>query len=118
VFRGGLLLLVMALALPAQAALNDPTRPPVAATVHAPAVRADRGPRWVLNSTLVSPARRTAVINDRVVAVGDRVGGAVVVDIQSAAVRLRARGRELTLVMLHNNVKQPSRQPVKGSGTP
>ena len=101
----------MASATPALAALEDPTRPPAqaaAVTTQSPAA-AGNGPRWTLTSTLVSPSRRTAVINDQVVAVGDRVDGALVADIQVDSVRLRSGGREVTLTLLKTNVKQPSK---------
>ncbi len=94
--------------------LDDPTRPPAAQSsethevVHEPI-------RWMLNSTLVSAQRRTAVINDRVVGVGEKINGARVMEILPMAVRLRYDGRELTLVLLKNNIKRPSRN---GSGKP
>ncbi len=95
---------------PAGASLEDPTRPPTAqAVTQRPAVMKKTPTRWVLSSTLVSSGRRSAVINNRVVSHGDRINGAVVVDIQPASVRLRTRGREITLVMLKKNIKTPSR---------
>jgi len=108
----GALIFVIVSAMPTLAALEDPTRPPAqaaAVTTQSPAAAAGNGPRWTLTSTLVSPSRRTAVINDQVVAVGDRVDGALVADIQADSVRLRAGGREVTLTLLKTNVKQPSK---------
>lgn len=91
-------------------AMQDPTRPPVAeAKARAVAVQQNLSPRWELHSTLVSSARRTAVINDRVVSQGDRINGATVVSIQPAAVLLRVAGRELRLVMEEKNIKSLSR---------
>lgn len=116
-FKRGLLILVMA--APALAALEDPTRPPVQAPAAAQSPAASDGPRWLLTTTLVSPERRTAVINNQVVTVGDRIGGARVVDIQADSVRLRAGGREVTLMIVSTNVKQASKaQASKRSGTP
>jgi MSHA biogenesis protein MshK len=98
-------------------AMEDPTRPPTAkATSSYVPVKKRQGPRWVLNSTLISSDRRTAVINDRVVAVGDRVNGATVVSIQPSAVRLRDKGREVTLVMLKKNIKSLSRVALSSQG--
>ncbi len=92
--------------------LDDPTRPPTAQS--AKAHKAMRKPiRWTLNSTLVSAQRRTAVINDRVVGVGDKINGARVVEILPMAVRLYHNGREFTLTLLIKNIKRPSRS---GSG--
>jgi hypothetical protein len=102
----------LSLALPLSAAMDDPTRPPTADTKisHVVKTKKSQRPRWVLTSTLVSAGRRTAVINDRVVSRGDRVNGATVVNIQPATVRLRARGRDVTLVMLKRKIKSLSRQ--------
>jgi hypothetical protein len=99
------------LALPLQASLDDPTRPPLGHPVNtnSGAKKKISGPRWILNSTLVSPQRRSAVINDQVVAKGDRVDGAVVVEIEPNRVRLNANGREVTLVMLSKTITRPVR---------
>jgi len=103
--------MVMLVEPAAGAALDDPTRPPTLRDAKQRPAPMKRPPvtRWVLSSTLVSSGRRSAVINNRVVGRGDRINGAVVVDIQPASVRLRSRGREITLVMLKKNIKTPSR---------
>jgi len=93
----------------AQAALNDPTKPPTAHAKVYVSKKKDKRQRWVLSSTLVSAQRRTAVINDRVVAVGDHVNGARVVSIQPSAVRLRMGRREISLMMLKKKIKTLSR---------
>jgi MSHA biogenesis protein MshK len=74
--------------------LRDPTRPtPLAAPE--PARRAESGPRWRLQSTLVSRDRRLAVINGRMVGPGDRVVGAVVRDVRQEGVTLEVDGRRI-----------------------
>lgn len=99
---------MLLLAMPLQAALEDPTRPPTATiAIPASSEKAQR-PRWVLTSTLISAQRRTAVINDTVVSHGDRINGAKVIHIKPSAVRLRVSGREITLVMLKKNIKSLS----------
>lgn len=105
------------LALPASASspLKDPTRPPTLKQVKKPPKAARKPLRWVLGSTLVSGQRRTAVINGRVLSVGERIAGARVLEIQPSRVRLRRNGRDITLVLLKQNVKRPSRD---GSGIP
>lgn len=111
-FRKTLLLLAVLTAVPmAQAEMNDPTRPPDAksTTVSSGSAKQAKGPRWVLSSTLVSPGRRSAVINDQVVVKGDKVDGALVLAIEPNQVRLRAQGRELILVMLNTDLKRPAR---------
>jgi len=64
-----------------------------------PKVKVQPAPRrnWVLSSTLVGSARRVAVINDRLVSVGDSVLGAEVIDIGARSARLRYAGQELVL---------------------
>jgi hypothetical protein len=96
-------------------ALEDPTRPPTAEIkTHYVAPQESRRSRWTLNSTLVSSARRTAVINDKAVSQGDRINGATVVSIQPSVVRLREKGREVTLMMLQKNIKSLSRSESSG----
>ena len=95
--------------MPAQAAMEDPTRPPTAKSKIYVSPKKNKRPVWVLTSTLISAGRRTAVINDRVVARGDRINGARVMSIQPSVVRLRKNGREITLMMLKKNIKKLSR---------
>ncbi len=88
-------------------ALPDPTRPPGKSLAgHGTGARGVA--RWVLSSTLISPDRRLATINGRIVAVGQRVvGGAVVEEIQPAQVRLRLRSRHFYVKLLPGGVKWP-----------
>jgi MSHA biogenesis protein MshK len=94
-----------ALSAPAvAAAFSDPTQPmdfdPPARTAR----EAPAGP--VLQSTLVSPHRRFAVISGKRVRVGDRVNGAVVTDIFPYEVRMTRDGRETTLRLLPKLIKE------------
>jgi len=87
--------------LSAVAATNDPMRPvsrPGAVQIETK-VKVQPSPRrnWVLSSTLVGSARRVAVINDRLVSIGDSVLGAEVIDIGARSARLRYAGQELEL---------------------
>lgn len=74
---------------------RDPLQPPgnVQATTR-PAFNADA---WKLTSTLVAEGRRVAIINEHAVRVGDRVGGARVLAIESGRVRLLYGDREFTI---------------------
>ena len=99
--------LVLALSnLPAAAdTLSDPTRPmSFSAAGASPGSVEPLGP--VLQSTVVSPLRRSAVISGRTVKLGDSIDGAIVVDIQPYEVRLRRGQRETTLRMLPKLVKE------------
>jgi len=109
------LLLVLA-ALPAQA-LEDPTRPPGLRPVPAAGETARRraGARWVLQSTLIAPGRRLAMVNRRTVTVGGRVNGARVVAILPASVVLEHQGRRIQLHMsrsrrVHKRASDPGRE--------
>ncbi len=94
---GGLILLCVATASAAQT-LGDPTVPPYVYGAAVPAPRAGAsGP--ALQSILLSPVRRLAVINGRMVRIGDRVGGAVVVAIEIDSVKLR-RGDGISVMKL------------------
>ena len=101
------LLLAASLGVHADAALKDPTRPPTIQS--AGRAVATRAAFWRLTSTLISPERRIAVINRRIVEAGQRVGGALVVWIGPGRVRLRLRhnDREFMLRLLPRDVKTP-----------
>lgn len=93
--------------------LADPTRPATEpALVAAPVATA--GP--VLQSVLISPTRRRAVINGRTYKIGDKVDGAVVADIQSYEVTLRQGQRETRLRLFPRLVKEPNAVPAKKAG--
>ncbi len=79
--------LVLCATGPVQAqTVHDPLQPP-GKDAHSGATA--RG--WTLHSTLIAEGRRSAVINGRVVTEGSRIDGAVVIDIQPSAVRLRSQ---------------------------
>ena len=60
----------------------------------------------VLQGTTVSASRRIAVINGQRLAVGDRVQGATVVEVQPFQVRLQRAGRDITLRLTPPLVKE------------
>lgn len=93
--------------------LPDPTRPYTGSAAGAPPPEAT-GP--VLQSTIISPVDRRAVISGRSYRVGDRVDGAVVADIQSYEVTLKRGGRESRLRLLPRLVKDPKVPPSKTPG--
>lgn len=84
--------------------LSDPTRPPDFAARTARAAPA--GPaRPVLQSTLVAPDRKTAVISGKQVQIGDSFQGAVITDITAYEVRMRKGGRETRLRLAPTLIK-------------
>lgn len=80
--------------LAAAQVLRDPTRPPVifGRTGDGGIVSRSRAAEWVLQSVLLSPERRYAIINGEVLALGGSVAGAQLVAIREGEVTLRAGG--------------------------
>ena len=77
--------------------LEDPTRPnnhSVFAITPVPDAKKDG---WTLNSTLIAPNRRIAVINGVQVSEGESVDGAKVLQIRNSSVLLRTGERDITL---------------------
>lgn len=80
----------MALASAAVAqALRDPTRPP-AMSAKGAAGKIERS-GWILQSVLISPERRYAIINGEVVQLGGSIAGAELVAIAEERVTLRTQ---------------------------
>lgn len=80
--------------------LEDPTRPPEKrAPASAVSVAAPR-----LTSILVGPDRRLAMINNRIMVEGERVGGVVLEKIDADAVVVRTGGRRMRLSLVSKNI--------------
>ena len=98
----------LACAAPAQTRpLVDPTRPPDVAPRTAAEAAAVEGPR--LQSVLISPTRRAAVISGTAVALGGSYGNARVEEISESAVVLRYPDRRTTLHLLPTHGKRERR---------
>jgi MSHA biogenesis protein MshK len=67
--------------------LRDPTRPAGASARSAAGKPEQSG--WILQSVLISPERRYAIINGEVVRIGGSVGGAELISIAAERVTLR-----------------------------
>jgi len=93
-------------ALPASgSALFDPTRP--ASLGSSSPGRADKTHSgWRLDSTLVAPDRRVAVINGKRVSAGESVDGARVIEIRKLDVLIQVNGRRMTLQLLPDIMKK------------
>ena len=91
-------LILMVISAPAVAQpLRDPTRPP---NFSLPAsaeesVQSD----LILQTVLVSPERRNATVNGRLVRIGDAVSGMRVIEIREGAVVLQGNGEQRTLLL-------------------
>jgi MSHA biogenesis protein MshK len=98
-------LLALALAPVRAETLSDPTQP--LGVSAAPARRGAAEPTGpVLQSTLISPERKTAMISGRRVSIGDQFDGAVVTEITPYEVRMSRSGRETSLRLLPKLAKE------------
>ena len=80
--------------------LQDPTQP----ASFTPAASSDI--TLTLESVLLGPQRKVAVINGKIVAEGDSVAGAKVITIGKNSVRLRHRGQTVELVLRVTAIRQ------------
>lgn len=62
-----------------------------------------------LTSTIVSPGRRTAIINGKTVTKGDKINGAVILGIFPASVKIKKNNKVSVLDMSSREIKKPSR---------
>lgn len=110
-------LLCLSVAMPSVAqALADPTRPPNAAGAPVD-VSGSAASSPVLQSILLSPNRRLALIDGRTVQVGDRVGDARVVAIDVDSVKLRGGGG-VTVMKLLPEVRKSRSKSTTSSAEP
>lgn len=91
------------------AAMVDPTRPPTWGSVSAKPRAATIKRRGLqLQTTLVSPGRRMAIINGRSYSVGSRVGKATIVEIKPFEVVLEKAGKKTKLRLLPRVNRSPA----------
>ncbi len=89
------------------APLVDPTMPADYKAKHS--ITADviipdspESPIWVLNSTLIDPYRKIAIINGQQLVIGDEINEAEVIEISHQSVKLRYQN-ELITINLHRS---------------
>jgi MSHA biogenesis protein MshK len=86
--------------------LSDPTRPPNISGAAGPQGDVE-GPTTVLQTILISPGRKLAVINGSVVALGGKVGDATLAGISESAVVLKYSDRTEVLKLLGGIERTP-----------
>ena len=86
-------------------ALGDPMRPPAEASSPIARGEAQGGTSSRLQSVLISPGRRVAVIDGRTVGIGERVGDATLIAIAESEVTLQ-RGAERQTLKLHPGIEK------------
>jgi MSHA biogenesis protein MshK len=100
-----LVLGISAVSLAQAAPFADPTRPPGAVSDDGVAAATPGGPR--LESVLIAPDRRVAVISGQQVLLGGKYGGGQVVRITEGEVVIRNAGGTETLKLLPEAKKRP-----------
>lgn len=115
ILRSAVTCMLIGAVIPAFAqALVDPTRPPASLGAE-PAGNGQAVPAGpVLQSVLISPRRKEAIISGQAVKVGDKVGEATVVRIAEDQVLLR-RGKEIETLKLFPNIEKRSTPSRAGS---
>ncbi|HEY3487991.1 MAG TPA: hypothetical protein VGL10_07990, partial [Gammaproteobacteria bacterium] len=83
--------------------MSDPMQP---ATGGGAVVRSAGSPRWTVTGILISPGRRLAMINDRLIGVGENVDGARVKTIRGNGVELDVGGRSIFLQSENDSVRR------------
>ena len=81
------------------AQLEDPTRPPGHNLIF-PGIKKATTERFTLSSVRISPARRSAVVNDRTVEAGDTINGAKVIAIYSSSVKFKKQDKVFTVKLI------------------
>jgi hypothetical protein len=90
--------------------MRDPTRPAVhqGEAKPAPTSRVDT---WVLQSVLISSERRYAIINGQIVAPGDWIGGALLLEVAEGSATLRtSEGRKILNLYPRTKSRAPEGQ--------
>jgi len=96
------------------AGLADPTRPPsavapVSGSAPAGIESVPTGP--ALQSTMIAPGRKRAVISGKTYSIGDSMGNATIVDIRQYEVVLEQGGRETRLRLVPSVTKETAGRP-------
>lgn len=91
--------------------LPDPTRPPASLGIAPDGTTSDSNPGPRLQSVLIAPGRRVAIVSGKTVEVGGKVGGATVAAISEGEVVLR-NGKNLQTLKLFPEVEK---HPASGS---
>ena len=100
-----IMLMLFIAPITAQAQLDDPTRPPGYHLV-LPGNKKATVVRFSLSSVRIASARRSAVVNDRLVETGDTVNGAKVVAIYPSSVKLKRQGKIFTVKLFSQALKK------------
>ena len=106
----GLLVASISVAAIAQP-LRDPTRPPTEASAKSVTAKPRARGGMILQTVLISPERRTAVISGRVMSVGDTVSGFRLAEIREGEVVMKGSTGTRTL-RLYPSVSKTEAKPI------
>lgn len=90
----------------ASAQLDDPTRPPGYRLALPGGKKVSTTNYFKLSSVKISSSRRSAIINDRTVEVGENINGARVVAINSSTVKLKKQGKIFSIRLISRIAKK------------
>jgi MSHA biogenesis protein MshK len=108
-------LLVFVLALPVSAAAQamvDPTRPPGGQSVESPQPQPTGDGGMTLQSVLISPSQKAAIISGVMVKLGEKYGDAVLVKVAESEVVLQS-GAESQVLKLYPGVEKRESNPAQ-----
>ncbi len=92
--------------------LNDPMRPPGKEMMSGgKGGRQTVASRYRLDSVIIAPNRRQAIINGKRLTLGESISGAKLIDIQTTQVTLQVAGKSHVLTLLPLSIKMPSEAP-------
>ena len=97
--------------------LVDPTRPPPGFAVGDPEVTGDAGGGLVLQSVMISPAGRAAIINGEMVKLGQKFGDAVLIRVAENEVVLKG-GSGTQVLKMYPGVEKREIAPAAAKGAP
>ncbi|MFO8025160.1 general secretion pathway protein GspB [Thiohalophilus sp.] len=103
----GLLILGLVFAVPVNARLDDPTRPP-GYRLYVPGGKST-APSWHVDTIKIGERQRIAVINGKRVREGDSVHGARVLAIQPGYVQLRYKQEEFVIRLVPGGIRKQFR---------
>ena len=89
-------------------ALPDPTRPYGYGSEIAVEQIPHEKIQWQLSGIRITENKRSAILNGRLVKEGDKLDGAVVMEIKPSEVTLQQQDKRLVVKLLLSNIKQPA----------
>lgn len=90
-------------------AITDPMQPPNMRGSSIKNISQNKIAKWRLTSILIGQKRRHAMINGKILSIGEKVNGAKLIDIQPAVVTLNFKNKNIIIKLLPTIVKRQRR---------